>query len=568
MRRADLNGAHLDNARFHGCDFTEATLNDCSLEDADLSKSTFDRANLQRVRLRGALLEQTMFRDADLRGADLEKTRGLLPDQLAGADLTDAKLPEGALKDDSLDLLAERARNAKRQLLFLLAGCVYALLTVGTTTDTNLIGDSAAVALLIVRAKVSIVWFYCAAPAVLVTFQIYFLLYLQRMWESLALLPAVFPDGRPVDRRVYPWLLNGLVRTYFFQLRNRPLPFSALQSGVSVFVAFWLVPPTLLLLWARYLVRHDWLGTGLQVLLLGLSCAAALVFHRLAAHTLRGKSRLDPAYGVWKTERSAVGGIALVAVFFGVLSYGVIEGVRLPRESESRSTENTEFRIDMLRPTHWAPRAFDLIGYFPFADLDEQKLSRFPPDAEGDLSQVEPARLQGADLRNASLVGAVLAKADLRGTNLSGADLFNADLRSINITPDEFAECRTSFVGSNLGKANLEDAFLRSADLTNASLMGAKLARATLIDANLDNANLMEADLRGAILVDASLDGAELDEADVTGADFTSATITLAQVIMACHYERAIYSEELRDQLRAIGPLDSLSADCEDNPSE
>ncbi len=56
--------------------------------------------------------------------------------------------------------------------------------------------------------------FYLFAPFLLVGLYTYFHLYLQRLWESLADLPAIFPDGTPLDKKADPWLLIGLVRAH------------------------------------------------------------------------------------------------------------------------------------------------------------------------------------------------------------------------------------------------------------------------------------------------------------------------------------------------------------------
>ena len=48
---------------------------------------------------------------------------------------------------------------------------------------------------------------------------------------------------------------------------------------------------TLVILWGRYLTRHEWIGTGVHVALLALSIVIAVTLHRKAALTLRGIAR-------------------------------------------------------------------------------------------------------------------------------------------------------------------------------------------------------------------------------------------------------------------------------------
>jgi hypothetical protein len=78
-------------------------------------------------------------------------------------------------------------------------------LTVASVSDFALITNSTALPLPIASTSIPIAGFFYIAPIVLTLFFIYFHLSLQRVWEMLADLPAVFPDGVPLDKRAYPW---------------------------------------------------------------------------------------------------------------------------------------------------------------------------------------------------------------------------------------------------------------------------------------------------------------------------------------------------------------------------
>jgi hypothetical protein len=119
----------------------------------------------------------------------------------------------------------------------------------------------------IIQTNVPIAGFYWAAPAILICIYFYFHLYMQRLWENLSALPAFFPDGRPLQDKVYPWLLNGLVVSHlrWLQLRYMRPILSRLETGLSILLGWGVVPITLLLFWIRYLPRHDWGGTTLHV---------------------------------------------------------------------------------------------------------------------------------------------------------------------------------------------------------------------------------------------------------------------------------------------------------------
>jgi uncharacterized protein YjbI with pentapeptide repeats len=77
------------------------------------------------------------------------------------------------------------------------------------------------------------------------------------------------------------------------------------------------------------------------------------------------------------------------------------------------------------------------------------------------------ANLAGANLREANLAGANLRKANLAGANLKEANLAGADLEGADLF-------EASLVGANLAGANLKEADLREADLEGAELFNAK----------------------------------------------------------------------------------------------
>src|SRR5262249_1734228 len=139
----------------------------------------------------------------------------------------------------------------------------------------------------IIDTEVPIVGFYLLAPLILLGLYLYHHLYLQRLWEGLAVLPAVFPDGRTVDERTYPWLLNGLVYVYFQHLCDLRPALWRLQQWLSILTAWCVAPLTLCLFWARHLRRHQVAETNGLVVLLAIGVWAGIEFYRIARATLK-----------------------------------------------------------------------------------------------------------------------------------------------------------------------------------------------------------------------------------------------------------------------------------------
>ena len=231
-------------------------LDDICLENIDLSGLDLAHTSLRRVSFRNVKFGNCDLTAADLReavlsGADLSGVTGLLePQQLAGADLTGAKLPEPVQKlFENLDVAKGVSANAQKLFITMLAACLYSWLTIATTSDVNLVVNRATSPLPIIGTSIPIVGFYFVAPLLLLVIYFYFHLYLQKLWDEMGSLPAIFPDGRPVHAKADPWLLSDLIRSHASRLRpDRPF-LSYLQKWISIALAWWAVPFTLILFW-------------------------------------------------------------------------------------------------------------------------------------------------------------------------------------------------------------------------------------------------------------------------------------------------------------------------------
>ncbi len=467
---AELQGANLQSAKLQG-----AQLRLANLQDTDLTQTTFEGSIAAEDELAGDLKSADLtgadFHNADLSDARLSDVTGLLADKLAGADLSNAKLPKDIAAFDGLARVEEISRIARPVFIGLLAGCVYSWLTIATTTDARLLTNSASSPLPIIGTEIPIVGFYWVAPILLIGVYLYLHLYLHRLWEGLADLPAVFPDGKPLNKKVYPWLLSGLVRAHFKRLQGERTLLSRLENGAVIFLAWWTVPTTVLVFWLRYLPRHEWIGTGLHIALLILSIGSAILLHRHAAATLRRDVTVFRWRRPWSDRRTRQAAVALgLGVVFGLVSLGAIEG-------EARWTPTG---VALGGPATWVPAAFDLAGYRTNANLRDADVSTKPATwtglanlfteksdqsvrekARAELAQVKGAPLKGTSLRDADAVGAFLAKADLTLADLQRIFLTNANLQ-----------------GADLWGANLQGAFLYQADFKGARLEGADLTNA------------------------------------------------------------------------------------------
>ena len=430
---ATLHGAELQKATLYNADLRKAVLDCANLEDADLTRADLRGAMLNGAGFAGANLDRAELHDADLPNADLSQSRSLVVESLAGANLTNAKLPEEIAKFEGLKHQEEASKNARRMHFAMLLGCAYAWLTIATTTDVGLVANSASSPLPIIQTAIPIVGFYWVAPVILLSLFFYLHLYLQQLWRGHAALPSRFVDGNALDQRAYPWLLNGLIRAHLPRLREHRPAFSRLQNTVAILLAWWVVPLTLVAFWLRYLPRHEPWGTGFHLVLIVLSVLFGLYSNWLARATLRREGKPFRWRKAWREGRAwiATGTVAL-GVVLSAVSVGAIEGEPMwpPIGQKTKNIPSN--------PRTWMPWLFLSMGYRAFADLQDQAVSPRPKDwwttevSKRNLATVRGAKLAGRDLRYANAWGAFLVKADLDGADLRGAFLFRADLREAN----------------------------------------------------------------------------------------------------------------------------------------
>jgi len=460
---------------------------------------------------------------ADLSGEDLS---GL---NLGGTNLKGAILPEG-FSDETLSRVEEVSKNARALFVWMILGCLYCWLAIGMTTDNQLISNSPTSKLPIIGTEIPIVGFYFAAPVFIIGIFFYFHLYIQRLWRFLSKLPAYFQDGKPIDDKVYPWLLNSLVWKHFELLKEKQPALCRFQANVSILITWWIVPVTIFAFWFSYLRRHDWVITSFHVVLLAITIFSAFEFYNLAKRTLRGQELRSIDYtkkDLIRLFKKIVRPTNLIPlVFFFLISVWLIEG-----------NPHKELTWDLR--TWRMPRILAKMNLRTFADLEDKEISEKSEkwtgkieELETELNSMSVILLQNINLRHAKanrvfLVKADLREADLRHAELAGSFLQGAWLKKANL---RYAVLSESFLqhakleGADLNNANLSKAKLQITNFLNAKLQETKLNEADLRYAVLTGTNLKKADLRGADLRNAILKEANLRKANFLGATFSKDT--------------------------------------------
>ena len=352
LSNVQLQGASLKQASIQNVDLQQAMLQGADLQQAILTEVNLNSANLQFANMRG-----TQLLEVNIHSCDFRDVTGLLPRQLAGTDLTDTKLPLDVASFNGIKRLEELASHAKPLFSSMIFGCVYVWLTIATTTDLNLVINSTTTPLPIIQTLFPIAGFYWAAPPILAAIYVWFHLYLQEMWEELAGMPAVFQNGNSIGETVYPWLLTSFGgwragRKY----KVYPALFRV-TTILIVFLAWWIVPFTLILLWLRYLPRHEVFGTSLHVLFIGASITVAIFLQLLGAGTLRSgrgpspKRATSNQFRIYEGAALIVGIFGLCCVLLGKVSMWAIEGTQPPSASTRMNMILTSVRVANRSPS-------------------------------------------------------------------------------------------------------------------------------------------------------------------------------------------------------------------------
>ena len=353
-------------------------------------------------------------------------------------------------------------------------------------------------------------------------------------------LPARLPDGRALDDVVDPWLFNSLARILNKTAASSGKLLDRLTILIVGSIGWLLIPITLIVVWGRYLTKHDAASSSLHTGFVAVGLAGTMYSWLVTKDRVRRTTHHERNVLLAATVL-----LATAAIFAGLTT--------IPFYSSRNSV---------------ASKGLYFCNTHPFAELDGAQFTKRHSSFPGDTLQsvrYEPPGLTGSNLRYASLRRAYLEHAVLNETDLSGADLSFANLNSADLREANLVGALiwgTSFEGSNLWEADLKGAnpyilaeegeisaynyggfYFKGAILFGADLRGLNLPRADfegaeLGGAHLQGVNMRLANLNGARLWNSSLYGADLKDADlrnatITGADLRGAKLWAANLLGA-----------------------------------
>lgn len=316
------------------------------------------------------------------------------------------------------------------------------------------------------------------------------------------------------------------------------------EKALSIFLAYWIIPITLLLYWERFLTLQELRGAILQELLVvGAACVALYSTTKVGKRAERWMLQENVAERILGKIRD-INPVTYALVLLGLLTFlAVGTKVGVPHTKERAP----QFAAWSVR--RWAPSVLWSFGIDPYADLTEAVISTKPANWRGSdeqVSGVRGAHLNGANFRYAQAYRAFLPNSHLLHANLQGAFLSQADLRGSDLGQSNLRYTildqaqmnhvnldRAALDGANLSRADLRAANLSYASLANASLVDAQLDGATLYGARLTSATLIRTNLEKTDLRESHLENANLEHADMQGAYLWSAKLMGARLANA-----------------------------------
>jgi len=556
---AKLEGAELIGVNLRHADLQDASLKGADLLLADLRDTCLVRANLQEACLVGANLE-----GANLEGATLDSAMGLVPRQLAGANLHEASLPAQIAGFEARPAFTQMSQTVARFFTATMVLSAASCLAVWKTKDIQLLSNSSFIPFLhsqTANAALPTAQIYLIAPVVLFVIYLVLHFHLQRLWDAALELPGIFPDGHELGQNG-PRIVTGLLRAHFRWMNRGAVSTRIVERVAALLLAYWFVPATLLLFWARYLTMQDLHGTMLHELLVVVAVGVALYSTTKVGRPQERWSIDGKRHWFWISSLRDLNPLTLAIVFGVLLTFLAVGTVKGAPHDKLRAPQFGESNI-----RRWAPTFFWSLGYEPFADLTEASLSSRPANWNGSdeqVSSVRGARLNNTSFRYAQAYGVFLANAHLWRADFQGAFLSDADLRGADLGQSSLPYAildRARLRGANLDRSDLDGANLDRADFRDANLSYCSLVDAVLVDvqfqgavlygahltnASMQRANLGKADVRSAYLDGANLEHADLQQAYFWSAKVRSANLRNAQLASAIFIEADLHDSDLR----------------------
>jgi len=256
LKLKDIKFEHINfkqiqcyKTNFNNCIFEHVTIRNHTFLNQYFNHCRFVTCNLSGTKFLGIGIIETAFqkecemKNVTFYNCDLTNTRfaddhgapvkSLDPRSLLGTNLHGASLPYYLNLETAIKAESEASKNARNLFIILVPLCFYIFAAV-------IWGESAKdhITLPFMSLSFSDQNFLTVASLTIMTIFLYFHLYLQKIWDQIKYMPAIFPDGSPTWDRISPWMFGVLAWDHiprlsrFLNGRNNYLAeYSMLRQG-------------------------------------------------------------------------------------------------------------------------------------------------------------------------------------------------------------------------------------------------------------------------------------------------------------------------------------------------
>ncbi|MDJ0838335.1 MAG: pentapeptide repeat-containing protein [Acidobacteriota bacterium] len=440
----DLSHAVWKSGSLSHCNLTGANLKGARLGSIDGDGEDNNGRNTSLLDVTG-----TNFCNADLTGADLRGCSGLNARKLAGANLLDCKLPEGlSFSEESIAI--DLAKSAKTLQYILITTCFLCAVSMLSLNDTAFVAQSASLKLPILGIQVGVAEFFKFSPIIILAQFVYLQLHLQNLWQSLASLPIIFPDGARLNHRIYPSLIVEVSSFMIPRLRKGGTLFSFLEKAIVVF-SVWLIAPLTIILFYRFdLIIRDRANHLLLLLIVGALVLTLLIF-------CTSMKWLFSVEHLWQDKETPHMGRVAAESFFLNMSLTCV--IMIPIVCFSGY-------IYSYDRDHWRDFDANLDG----AILSKRPNSWRPADGYDTVQGITRPRIRLNNARGESIF--------LAGSNLSSGRFEKVAFKKVDFSHSEMNQAH--FFDVDLDDVNFQNATMEGAEFINGKLLNAHFAYANM----------------------------------------------------------------------------------------
>jgi uncharacterized protein YjbI with pentapeptide repeats len=535
------NQSHFQKLKNSGVDKWNEWREDNPHEIPDFSNQNFD----------GVLLAGANLKNAKFNGAQLDKTKGLIGVQLAGANLAGTHLPQKLAKFESLKLLNERIGKCHQVYLVMCITCTFVLITIFNMPSISMFSPFTIVKVPFLNMELSASVFTKGAPFFLLVIYFYFHLKLSTVWEGIAQLPAKFPDGRALDQHLYPWLLIRRIRRHFGDLDWHQY----LSLGIPLFLSWLYIPFTLGFYWYGIIAVNDVEKSTEYGNFFAISIFISFVFYSLEKEILTNNyEKIELRF-----FKLLVLGIALSQLVCITTKKNIHKnGQYYEEEFENLDLQNhnldkielikvkfngsdlsrTRFEHATLTDVDFTRAIFKETDFylatlvrpkFNFSKMDETDLS----DTKFDDAQFENSRINGANFSSSNFDVANFSEAKLSNVSFLNSHMKDVKFSDSNLENTNFRESvldkvyfsKAILIKTDFRWAKIKNAYFREVQFENANFSEAVVSSGKFVRASLVNANFMQAELDKSNFDRADLSNAILSEASLASANFSGAVL-------------------------------------------